>query len=134
MRIADEHVFGAVQQRVAVGRSLRHQIGREIAAGAGLVLDHDGLAETNRQPLTVKPRDDVDRAARRIADDQPDRPVGVGLRLCERRTKRGRNQQGHGDAAPNDAVKRDHRILPPAGSAAYSIRKPSDLMTLPSLS
>ena len=33
------------QQRVAVGRCLRHQLGADDAAGAGLVLDDELLAE-----------------------------------------------------------------------------------------
>jgi len=48
MRIADEDILGAVQQRVAVGRSLGHGIARQVAAGARLVLDHDRLAEARR--------------------------------------------------------------------------------------
>ena len=87
MRIADEDILGAVQQRVAVGRGLGG-VARQIAAGAGLVLDHDRLAETRRQSLRINPGDDVNRPARRESHHQPDRPVGIALR------GRGHSQRG----------------------------------------
>jgi len=52
MRIADEDILGAVQKRVTIGRGLGG-VARQIAAGAGLVLDHDRLAETRRQSLHI---------------------------------------------------------------------------------
>jgi hypothetical protein len=60
MRIADEDILGAVQKRVTIGRGLGG-VARQIAAGAGLVLDHDRLAETRRQSLHINPGDDVNR-------------------------------------------------------------------------
>ena len=50
-------------------------------AGAGLALDHHLLAEQLRHAGADHARRDVGRGARRKADDQPHRPVGVvGLR------------------------------------------------------
>ncbi len=45
MGIDGEQVVGADQQAVAVRRGMRDQFAGDIAAGAGLVFDHDRLAE-----------------------------------------------------------------------------------------
>src|SRR5438270_8590366 len=47
---------GADEQRVAVGRSARCFCGSKIAASAGLVLDHNGLAECGFQMFGQEPR------------------------------------------------------------------------------
>ena len=59
----------AQQQRVAVGRRLGHEVGAEVAVGAGLVLDDHGLLERLRQRLADGAGDDVGRAARRVGHD-----------------------------------------------------------------
>ena len=47
------------EQRVAVGRRVHDRLGRDVGAGAGLVLDDELLADPLRQPLPRQPRDDV---------------------------------------------------------------------------
>ena len=44
------------QQRVAIGRGVHDRLGADIAAGAGAVLDHEGLPETVGQPLADQAR------------------------------------------------------------------------------
>ena len=51
------------QQRVAVGRRLGDEVGAEVAAGAGLVLDDEGLAEGLAELGRERARQDVGRAA-----------------------------------------------------------------------
>ena len=73
-------------QRVAVGRRVIHGLGADIAAGAGTVLDHEGLPELLAQALRHDPGRGIDTAACRDVDDNPDRLVGiVGLRVGRRR-------------------------------------------------
>ena len=72
VRIAHEHVVGAVQQRVAVGRGVGDDLGGEIAARARPILDDDRLTEANRQRLRVKPA--RSGPPRRRADSRP--PAG----------------------------------------------------------
>ena len=50
----------------------------EIAAGAAAVLDDEGLAGRLLQRGGDEAADNVGGAARRIGDDELDRPVGVG--------------------------------------------------------
>ena len=82
------------EQRVAVRRGVDDRLGAEIAAGAGLVLDHDGLAERIAQPLRCDPRGDVDLAAGGEADDQADRMRRIGLRPGDARRQRQRGGAG----------------------------------------
>ena len=70
--------LAAHHQRVAVGRRFRFVFGRDHAAGAGAVLDHDRLAENFRHFLRHDPRGDVGAAAGAEADQHLDRPVGIG--------------------------------------------------------
>jgi hypothetical protein len=102
-----------LEQRVAVRRGADHRFGRDIGAGAGLVLDDELLAQPIRQRLPDQPRGDVGRAARRIADDEPHRP----RRIIQRR--RGARQGRHGGSARCQlqnatAVKLHGRLLLPA--------------------
>jgi hypothetical protein len=60
------------QDGVAVGRRSQHFAGRQIAAGAGLVVDHDRQAAAFGQLLRQDAGHDVAAAARREADQQPD--------------------------------------------------------------
>ena len=69
---------GAEQQRVAVGLGLVGEIGPDIAAGPGLVLDHDRLAPFGLQPLADDARQDVVDAAAGERDDEFDRAGRVG--------------------------------------------------------
>ena len=79
-RIDREVAGGAEQDGVAVGIGLRDALGRDQAVGARAVLDDHGLAEPLRHLRRHQPRQDVDAAARRKSDDDPDRPGGKRLR------------------------------------------------------
>src|SRR5581483_5692527 len=61
-------------QGVAIGRTLRDEIGADIAAGAGLVLDDERLAECLLQRRGDEARREIDRAAGRVGNDEMDRP------------------------------------------------------------
>ena len=84
------------QDRVAVGRRLRHHVGADRAAGAGAVLDDDILSELPADLLHHDARDDVARTARTERHDHGDvarRPVlrGGGSGEGGKRKERGQN-------------------------------------------
>jgi hypothetical protein len=77
---ADGERHVAHQQRIAVGRTLRQRIGRDVARGAGAVLDHDRLAEPVLQLRAQHARDDVGRPAGGKAHQHANRFGRKGLR------------------------------------------------------
>ena len=85
-------VRGGHQQRVAVGRRLRHDVGADQRARAGAVLDHDGLLERRGQAIADGARQHVGERAGRIRHDEAQRPGRIILRLRREREQRG-NQQ-----------------------------------------
>ena len=89
MRIDSEQVVGADQQAVAIRRGTRDQLADDIAAGAGLVLDHDRLAEPIGQRLRYQPRDDVGGAARRERHVKPNGSCGIVFGDGRQREQRG---------------------------------------------
>ncbi len=66
------------QERVAVRRRRSNEARPDRAAGAGPVLDHDGLAELG-QDLRQQPRRNIGRSACSGWYDKPDRPVRISL-------------------------------------------------------
>ncbi len=106
------------EQRVAVGRRPHHRFGAERAAGAGPVLDHDGLAQLPRQPLRGKPRDDVDLAAGRETDDQLDRASRIGLREGVNRDDNAQPQMAAPAARRKSIAPAQAHGLPPCRRAA----------------
>ena len=86
------------QQRVAVGRHAGHGFGCDVAGGARPDLDEELLAEFFRQELGDQARDDVGRAARRLADDDFHRPRRIGLRPRDPRTRPAARQRPRPDA------------------------------------
>ena len=62
-RRIDRDLVRCDQQRVAVGRRARHDIGADVAARARLVVDHDGLVEDLRQARCERAGEDVVAAA-----------------------------------------------------------------------
>jgi hypothetical protein len=64
-----------------VGGCLGHRVGADVAAAARLVLD-DHRPEAVLDALGQHTGRDVDRPARRVRHDQPDRP-GLRLRQCQ---------------------------------------------------
>jgi hypothetical protein len=61
------------EERVAIGRRPHHELGAEIGAGAGPILDDELLAGTLGQPLADQPSGDVGRASRGKGHDHPHR-------------------------------------------------------------
>ncbi|MNT59279.1 hypothetical protein D3C72_1967780 [compost metagenome] len=68
---------GADQQRVAVVLLARHQFGADLAGGARLVLDHEGLVEALAQFRRQQARDDVGHASGREGHHDGDGMVGI---------------------------------------------------------
>jgi hypothetical protein len=69
--------------------------GADVAAGAGPVLDDEGLPQPLRQPLPDQPRRDVDPAAGGKACDDPHRAGRIFLRRRAPRQRRG-GERGRG--------------------------------------
>ena len=70
--VGDVRGRGRHAERVAVGRGLGDRIGADGAAGAGAVLDHDGLPEPLAELGRDQPPDHVHRRARRQRDNHAD--------------------------------------------------------------
>src|ERR1017187_4969092 len=75
---------GTERERLAVGRGLGHELGADVAAGAGFVLDHDRLLQLLGQGLSENASGDVGRGAGAEGDDHADRPGRVVLRAGKR--------------------------------------------------
>src|SRR6267154_5807220 len=76
------------EERVAVGRALRDEIGADVAARSGAVLDDDRLPERFAQTGRERPRGEIGDPARRKSDDEPDRLRGVLRERGERKKER----------------------------------------------
>ncbi len=74
------HRAGEHQQRVAVGRRFRDQVGAKIAAGAGPVVDDDRLLHQLLHPLADLLGEQADAAARPIRHDDADGVARIVLR------------------------------------------------------
>jgi len=73
--------IGADEQRVAVGWSARCFCSSKIAASAGLVLDHNGLAECGFQMFGQEPRRQIGASScwkRHNDDNRLGRPTRIG--------------------------------------------------------
>ncbi len=92
VRVDDQRGVAAHRQRVAVGRGLGDLRDREIAAGAGDVLDRHALGPGLVPLVAEQPRGDVRRDARREADQDPDRLVGIA-RLRDAETAASQRQR-----------------------------------------
>jgi hypothetical protein len=110
--VLDRGVDGVVvqhqQERVAVGLGLGDAVAGNAAAGARLVLDHEGPAELLGQPLADQSGDDVGRAARAIALDDVDRPRGPSLWPSRPRQRR---QRGSARCEQQRSARRSHGAL-----------------------
>jgi hypothetical protein len=100
-----------LQQRVAVFRRVRHEIGGDVAAGPAPVLDDELLAEQPAERLCEHARGNIARGAGTKANDDAHRPRRIGLRFChprygrQRGSARGQMQECaagkfHGDGLP----------------------------------
>ena len=98
------------EQRVAVGLGARDALAADVAAGAGDVVDDDGLAERLRQVRGELARDEVDSRAGRVGHDQRDVLLGP-RRLCRAAGEhRGREQRRA--TQPLELQSRLHRLPP----------------------
>jgi hypothetical protein len=117
-RRVDRMVGGGQQQRVAVGRGLRHGVGRDDAAGAGLVLDDERPAEIVGHFRRDHAGDNVHRPARRKRQDQADRLFGIlGVAMtmaCQHKADRGNQHAYHPDHGmiPLNFPRHSSRMVP----------------------
>ena len=91
----DGHGSGMPEhQRVPVGRAAGNRPRSHQSGAAGAIVDDDRLAEHARELFGDDARQRIDPAARRVRDDQGDRPRRVGLRDgAERRADDGSRGQ-----------------------------------------
>jgi hypothetical protein len=82
-----------IDERVSVGGRILRRFDADDALRAGLVLDHDRLAERGLQLLSKPARNEIRLSARRVRRDQLDRLRRPGLAECERRCKRERRKK-----------------------------------------
>jgi hypothetical protein len=81
------------QDRVAVRGGLDHATGGDIAAGTGTMFEREGLAETRRQQFADGGGQLVGGSAGCERNDPGDRPGGIGLGPCRKRS--GNGARGH---------------------------------------
>src|SRR5262249_7222169 len=79
-REIDAFEVRAEQQVVAVARPGEHVLRRDLAPGAGAVLDDHALAERSPEPIVDVARRQVGLPTRAAADDEPDRLFRIRLR------------------------------------------------------
>src|SRR5262249_26780397 len=80
---------------VAVGRAFGERIDPGQAAGAGADLDHHLLADLGAEPTRQGAAKQIGGAASSERHDQPDRPIGKGLRPRRRRPQRRDSESGY---------------------------------------
>jgi hypothetical protein len=90
-RLVDGAGHADQQQRVAVGRRVGDELGRDVGGGARPILDDELLAGPLGQPLAHQAGDDVVAARGREADDPAHRSarIGLGRRKTGQRHQRG---------------------------------------------
>jgi hypothetical protein len=91
------------EQRAAIRLGARHGLRADIAAGAGAVVDKDGLPEHRRPGFRDEPRDDVVRPAGGERHDEADRAPAEDLRA--ERPRRGRREGAAEEEAPGKRVR-----------------------------
>ena len=80
---------------MADGRAFRERVDARQAAGAGADLDHHLLADLGAEPIRQGAAEQISRAAGSERHDQPDRPIGKGLRPRRRRRQRRDSESGY---------------------------------------
>ena len=93
-RAEEERPVG--EERAPSGAGLGDELAGDHAAGAGLVLDDERLAERLREPRRDELRGGVDVAARRVGHDQSHRLVRPLLRGRRRRGAEREHGEAHG--------------------------------------
>ena len=112
----------AQQQGVAVGWREGHGFGREDGVGAGLVVDHDRLAERTRGELAERTGDHVGRPARGKADDEADRLARVVVLRLRKGCEGGEAEQGQRGGGADGEM---HVVSPSVfGCRPAPLRKP----------
>ena len=76
----DDEARGGDQDRIAVGIGRCRGLGAERGAGAGTIVDDDGLAEPGARVLRRQTRQHVDRRSRRVGHHHLDRLGRIALR------------------------------------------------------
>jgi hypothetical protein len=71
---------GAVQQRIAIRRRARNDLGADIASGAGFVVDHDRRTQRLRDARHDDPGERIRASSGRKRHDEAHRPVGILVR------------------------------------------------------
>jgi hypothetical protein len=111
----------------AVGIGMGDELGRDIAAGAGLAFDQNLLAPDLRQPVGDDAGGRVDAAAGRDRTDDADRPAGPALRTRRARPRdRGAAEKRNEIAPSHLGLERDdfssnrHPALPYCLSMIFS--------------
>ena len=103
------HAVVVDQEGIAVGRGARHVRGRQRAARAGTVLDHDALAQRLRHGGAQAARHHVGRTARRERHDQRDGMIGIAaLGHGGTAGQAAQGQQRPGQAPPGARENRGH--------------------------
>jgi len=87
--LVQDVAHGGDQQRVAVGSRLRDKIGRDVACGAGAIVDDDALAQRAHHVLGELAGDDVVGRAGTERNDDGDRLVREILRSHRSRHRPG---------------------------------------------
>ena len=127
--IDDVGLVVADGERVAVGRRARDAADADAAAGAGDVLDDDGLAERGLHPLGHDAGQRVGRPAGGVGHDDGDRtrPDSFARRRCPRRQRRATKQNGDAERSPRIADRIPFlRRTCGAGSQGRRFRLPLD--------
>jgi hypothetical protein len=88
-RGVDGQRVGPDQQRMPIRPGARDHLEGEVGTGAGMVLGHDRLAERGRDGAGEGAAEDIQAAARRDRDHDPDRALGPGGLGAERQGQRG---------------------------------------------
>ena len=84
----DAQIAGrADENRMAIGRGFRDELGGDDAVRTCAIIDHHLLAEALRELRRQQPRDQIDSAARRKTNDNAYRLARVGLCACETRRR-----------------------------------------------
>ena len=115
---------GDGQQGVAVGIGFGDDLGADIAAGAGAVVDDDRLAPFARQPIGDDARHDIGGAAGGKRHDEFHRARRIILRPCrvrESETERAMKSPSSAKATRARPRRRDGAIIS-AGMSSLSVK------------
>ena len=110
-RGADRIGLRREQKRVAVWRRLRHDVGADGRARAGLVVDDHLLAEPLRELLRDHAHRPVDRTARREGHDDAHRPRRIILRPRRGCAERNERRRGEDERRGRTLLRTEHREI-----------------------